>query len=130
MLKMSYCDHAVSVVRASSVVRRQHLPCSLSRSQGFSSIFMNVCLDDISVSFEFGSCRVKTWSLGQISLKPCSPSRGHRFAPIFMNFARMFVWMIPRSSSNMGYVGSKTRSLVHFLNLVHPLEATVLLQSS
>ena len=49
VLKVSYCDHAVSVV------------CPYGHS--FASIFMklhqNVCLDDVLVRFEYGSCRIK-----------------------------------------------------------------------
>ena len=62
VLKVSYCDHPVSIVHALCVVHRQHLPFSPSRGHSFASIFMklylNVCLD-ISVKFEYGLCRVK-----------------------------------------------------------------------
>ena len=59
---MSYCNHAVSVVDASSVVN--FLPYVLSRGHIFSAILtklgQNVCPDKISEEFENGSCQVKT----------------------------------------------------------------------
>ena len=51
---------------------------SLTRGYSYTLIFMKlfhiVCLDDMSVQFDYGSCHAKSTSLGQISLKPCSLS--------------------------------------------------------
>ena len=45
----------------------------------------NLCLDDISDTFENGSCLVKkNRSLGQLFEKPCVCCRGHIFSPIIM----------------------------------------------
>ena len=65
VLRVNYCDRAVSLVRRPPwVVRRascivNFLPCVRSRGHIFSPIIMklgqNVCLDE----FENGSCRVK-----------------------------------------------------------------------
>ena len=49
--------------------------------------------------------------LGQILEKPCVHSRGHNFESKFMNIIRMLMIIISRSSSKLGHVGSKTRSL-------------------
>ena len=46
-----------------------------------------------------------------VKFLPCVHSRGHIFSPIIMKLVRMFVLMKSRTSSKMGYVGSKTRSL-------------------
>ena len=46
------------------------------------------------------------------------------------NYTRMFVLMTSQSSSNMGHVKSKTRSLGQISLKLNTLEATVLLQSS
>ena len=70
VLRVSYCDSAVSLVRrASCVVRCQLFRLyTLSRGIIFSPIIMkliimklcqNVCLDEFSDEFENGSCRVK-----------------------------------------------------------------------
>ena len=64
MLKVSFCG------RPMSVIRRQHLPCGLSR--GHISLLnpaefgQNVCLDKISDEFELGPLVSETRSLGQI----------------------------------------------------------------
>ena len=50
-------------------------------------------------------------SPGQIALKPCSSSRGHRFASIFMKLYQNICPGDISISSNMDYVGLKTRSL-------------------
>ena len=56
----------------------------------------------------------KTRSPGQILGKPCVRSRGHIFSQILMKVGQDVclddVWMISRTSSKMGHVGSKTRS--------------------
>ena len=62
VLRVGYCDSAVSVVRRpSSVVN--FLACVRSRGHNFSLIIMklgqNVCLDKILDEFENGSCWVK-----------------------------------------------------------------------
>ena len=62
VLRVSYCDSAVSVVRrALSIVN--FLPYVRSTGHIFSAIIMkrgqNVCLGEISDEFENGSCRVK-----------------------------------------------------------------------
>ena len=53
-------------------------PFSLTRGYSYTLIFIKlfniVCLDDMSVKFDYGSCHTKTTSLGQISLKPCTLS--------------------------------------------------------
>ena len=48
----------------------------------------NVCLDEISVRFENGSCWVKTRSLVQILEKPYVCSRSHIFRPIIMKLGQ------------------------------------------
>ena len=56
VLRVSYCDSAVSLVHHASST----FACVRSRGQIFSPIIMklgqNVCLDDISCYFENGSC--------------------------------------------------------------------------
>ena len=79
VLKVSFCGGPMSVFRrASSVVRRQHLPCGHSRGHIFCSIDLkfgqNVCLAKISNELEF---RSKTRSLGQFKEILCGRSRGH-----------------------------------------------------
>ena len=68
------------VVHMSSVCR-QHLPCGHSRGHISYSIHLkfgqNVCLDEISDKFEFGSPGSKTRSIGQIKEIPCGRSGGH-----------------------------------------------------
>ena len=53
-------------------------PISLTRGYSYTLIFTKlfhiVCLDDMSVKFDYGLCHTITTSLGQISLKPCSLS--------------------------------------------------------
>ena len=51
VLRLSYCDSAVSVI--------SFLTCVCSRGHIFSPIGQNVCLDKMSDKFENGSCRVK-----------------------------------------------------------------------
>ena len=50
-------------------------PFSLPRGYSYTLIFMKVfhvvCLDDMSVKIDCGSCHTKIMSLSQISLKPC-----------------------------------------------------------
>ena len=62
VLRLSYCDSAVSVVHGVSWVIN-YLACVCSRCHIFSPIIMklgqNVCLVEISDKFEIGSCRVK-----------------------------------------------------------------------
>ena len=81
----------------------------------------NVCLDEISDMF-------KNWSkTSQILEKRCVSSRGNIFSPIIMNSVRMFVLMKSRTSSKIGLVGSKTRSLGQILEILcnsYALEAT------
>ena len=63
-----------------------------SRGHIFSLIIMklgqNVCLDEISVRFENGSCTVKTRSLVQNSEKPCVCSRSHIFSLIIIKLGQ------------------------------------------
>ena len=58
---------------------RGHIFCSIIMKRG-----QNVCLDEISDSFENGPCWVKTRSLGQSLEKHCVCSRSHIFNPIIM----------------------------------------------
>ena len=72
-------------------------------------LYQNVCLNNILVKFEYGSCRKKTIPPDQICSKPCSSSRGRSFA-FYIFFTGMCTIVISRLSLNMYYVGSKTRS--------------------
>ena len=56
--------------------------------------------------------------LSSVIFLPCVRSRGHIFSPVLMNFrnlVRMFVSVKSRTSSKLGHVGSKTRSLGQIL---------------
>ena len=63
VLRVSYCDRAVSVVWRDRGASSYFLPCVRSRGRIFSWIIMklgqNVCLDEISEEIEKKSCRVK-----------------------------------------------------------------------
>ena len=67
-------DHIKSKTR--SLGQISFKPCSASRGHSVALIIMkrkNICLDDILVKFEYGSCWVKIRSLGETSLKQFSP---------------------------------------------------------
>ena len=67
-------------------------PCEHSRGHSFGPIVIKLAqndhLDNISIKFEYGLCRVKTRSVCQILKKPCAHSRGHSFGPIFIKLAQ------------------------------------------
>ena len=62
--------------------------CVQYKNCSFASVFMklhqNVCLDNVSVKFENGSCGSKSSSLVQISLNSPVHCRGQSFDPVFM----------------------------------------------
>ena len=63
--------------------------------------------------FETGSCEVKIRSAGKIlEKKHCINTRRHSTDSIFINLARMFIFVKSRSYPKVGYVGSKTRTLL------------------
>ena len=94
VLKVSYCDHAVSVVRASSVVNiylvhTLEATVLFQSSWNFTRMFVLMISRTLS---DMGHVRSKTRSLGQISLNPCSPSRGHIFASVIMKLYKNICW--------------------------------------
>ena len=91
VLRVSYCDSAVCIVRlASSVIN--FLACVCSRGHIFSLIGMkfgqDICHDESQMSLKMGHVESKTRSLGQILEKPCVRSRGHTFSPIIMKLGQ------------------------------------------
>ena len=50
-----------------------------------------------------------------VNFLACVHSSGNSFDPKFMKFARMLIIIMSRSSSKLGHVGSKTRSLGQIL---------------
>ena len=94
--------------------------CLLSLGHIFGSIFLKVaqtvCLDDISVKFDHGWDGVKTYTTRSNLSKNFVYSLG---ATVLMqsssNLLRMFVLIISGSSSIMGGMGSKSRSLGQIL---------------
>ena len=69
-------------------------------------------------SSKLGHVGSKTRSLGQILQKPCVHSRGHSFDLKFMKMCQNVndhTCVISRSSSKLGHVWSKTRSLGQIL---------------
>ena len=85
VLRVSYCDTAVSVVHR---VSSAFLACVCSRGHIIMKLGQNVCLDEISDKCKEGSCQSKTRSLGQILEKPCVCCRGHIFSPIIMKLVQ------------------------------------------
>ena len=81
MLKVSYCDHAVSVVN--------FLPCVCSRGHIFSAILMklgqNVCLYESQMSLKWVMLGQKTRSLGQIIEETMLVTKGLRFEYLLFN---------------------------------------------
>ena len=108
MLKVSYCDHPVFVVRESCIVN-----ISPSKSYSFASVsiklYQNVWRNNNSVKFEYGSCQVK------ISLKPCSHSTGHSFASVFMKHYQNICLDDISVKLEYGSCPSKTSSLGQIL---------------
>ena len=83
-------------------------------------------------SWKMGYVCSKSRSLGQICSKPCAHTRGHSFASSIINFYQNVSLGDMLVSFNWPYwlKNLATRSNFLFLNLVLPLEATLLLKSS
>ena len=112
VLKVSYCDHSLSVVRAlsvvrlsSSVVRRASSVVNVYVVHSLEATVMNLTrMFDMVISRSCSSIshvQSKTRSQDQISLKLCSPSRGQSFAS--WNFTIIWICVISRSSLNMSH---------------------------
>ena len=100
-----------------SLTQISEKPYVHSRGHIFSPIIMklgqNVCLGEISDTFENGSCWVKTRSLVQILEKPCVCSRNHIFSPIIMKLG--LVLIKSQMCFKMSQVCPKTRSVCQIL---------------
>ena len=83
--------------------------------QSSSNLLRMIILTISQSSSNMGDAGSKTRSVGQIMEKPCEHSRGHLLRMILVqsssNLLRMIILTISQLSSNMGDVGSKTRSV-------------------
>ena len=112
MLKVSYCDQAVSVVHALCVVNIylvHPLEATVLFQSSWNFIRMFVLLIS-RPSLNMGHVRSKV-SLGQISLNIVHPLEVTVLLQLSWNFTRMFVLMLSLLSLNMGHVRSKTSTL-------------------